>query len=40
MLNDITVGQYIPGKSPVHRLDPRVKILLCIFYIVAVFVAK
>ena len=40
MLNDITVGQYIPGKSPVHRLDPRVKILLCIFYIAAVFVAR
>ena len=40
MLNDITVGQYIPGNSVVHRVDPRVKILLCIFYIAAIFVAQ
>ncbi|MBP3372531.1 MAG: energy-coupling factor transporter transmembrane protein EcfT [Clostridia bacterium] len=38
MLNDITVGQYLPGKSAVHRIDPRVKILLVVFYIVAIFV--
>lgn len=38
MLTDITLGQYLPGKSIVHRLDPRVKISLLFFYIVAVFV--
>ena len=38
MLKDITLGQYIPGNSVVHRLDPRTKILLMIAYIVAVFI--
>ena len=40
MLKDITLGQYIPGNSVVHRLDPRTKILLMIAYIVAVFIVK
>ena len=35
-LNDITLGQYYPGDSAVHRLDPRVKILLLIALIVAI----
>ena len=38
MLNDITFGQYFSGNSIVHKLDPRVKILLLIFLIVLVFV--
>ena len=37
--NDITLGQYYPGDSVVHRLDPRVKILLLIALIVAIFLA-
>lgn len=40
MLSDITLGQYIPAQSPVHRLDPRIKIVASIVYIVAVFLAK
>ncbi|MBO7662422.1 MAG: energy-coupling factor transporter transmembrane protein EcfT [Clostridia bacterium] len=40
MLNNITLGQYYPVDSPVHRLDPRVKLLLTIVFIVAVFLAK
>lgn len=40
MLKDITLGQYFPGNTIVHRLDPRAKILLTIVYIVALFVAK
>ena len=40
MLKDITLGQYFPGNSPVHRLDPRTKLILLIVYIVALFVAK
>ena len=40
MLKDITLGQYYPVESPVHRLDPRVKILLTIAFIVGVFLAK
>ena len=40
MMNNITVGQYLPGTSAVHRLDPRVKILLTAFYIAAIFIAK
>lgn len=37
MLKDITLGQYFPGSSPVHRLDPRTKLLILIFYIVTIF---
>ena len=40
MLNNITLGQYYPVDSPVHRLDPRVKLILTIVFIVAVFLAK
>ena len=39
MLKDITLGQFFPGNSPVHRLDPRTKLVLLIGYIVALFVA-
>lgn len=39
MLKDITLGQYFPGNSPIHRLDPRTKLLMLIVYIVALFVA-
>ncbi|MFI3227714.1 MAG: energy-coupling factor transporter transmembrane component T [Clostridia bacterium] len=37
MLKDITIGQYFPGNSLVHKLDPRVKISLTVLYIVALF---
>ena len=40
MLNNITLGQYYPVDSPVHRLDPRIKLILTVAYIVAVFLAK
>ncbi len=39
MLNDVTFGQFYPAKSFVHRLDPRVKLLFLIAYIVMIFVA-
>ena len=38
-LNDITLGQYFPGDTPVHKLDPRVKIVLLIALIVGIFLA-
>lgn len=40
MLKDVTLGQFFPGKSLLHRLDPRIKILSVILFIVAVFMAK
>lgn len=40
MLKDITLGQYFPGKSIIHRLDPRTKLIILIVYIVALFLAK
>jgi len=40
LLKDITLGQYFPGKSLLHRLDPRMKIILIIVYITGVFLAK
>lgn len=39
MLSDITLGQYFPAKSPMHRADPRLKICLTIFAIVLIFSA-
>lgn len=40
MLKDITFGQYFPGNSPLHRIDPRAKIIITVMFIVAVFIAK
>lgn len=39
MLKDITLGQYFPGNSPIHRMDPRTKLLALILYIVTIFIA-
>ena len=39
MLKDITLGQYFPGNTVVHRLDPRTKLLLIVVFIAALFVA-
>ena len=39
-LKDITLGQYFPGNSFIHRLDPRTKLLFTVLYIVALFSAK
>ena len=40
MLKDITLGQFFPGESFIHRLDPRTKLLMVVIYIVALFMAK
>ena len=40
MLKDITLGQFFPGNTLVHRLDPRAKLLCVILYIVALFTCK
>jgi len=40
MLKDITLGQYFPGNTVAHKLDPRTKIILVIVYIVALFQAN
>ncbi|MCL2747351.1 MAG: energy-coupling factor transporter transmembrane protein EcfT [Oscillospiraceae bacterium] len=40
MLKDITLGQYFPGNSVVHRLDPRAKLILTFIYIIALFLAS
>lgn len=37
MIKDITIGQYVPADSFVHRLDPRVKIILSIFFVIDLF---
>lgn len=37
MLSDITIGQFFPGNSLLHRLDPRTKIILLFFFLVAIF---
>ena len=38
MLKDITLGQFFPGDSLLHRLDPRTKIILLFFFLAAIFV--
>ena len=40
MIRDITIGQHFPGNSPVHRFDPRLKLVLTIVYIAVLFAAS
>ena len=40
MIKDITIGQYIPGESFIHKLDPRFKILISILFIVDLFLVN
>ena len=40
MLKDVTIGQFFPGKSIIHRLDPRVKLVLILALIIALFLAE
>ncbi|MHC1720035.1 MAG: energy-coupling factor transporter transmembrane protein EcfT [Clostridiaceae bacterium] len=40
MIKDITIGQYIPGDSYVHKLDPRVKILISLVFIINLFIVN
>jgi energy-coupling factor transport system permease protein len=37
MLKNITIGQYFPGSSPLHRADPRIKIILTLVFMVVIF---
>ncbi len=40
MIRDITIGQYYPGKSVLHRLDPRIKLVATFWLIVVIFLCK
>ena len=40
MIRDITIGQYYPGKSVLHRIDPRMKLILTFAVIVSIFICK
>jgi len=40
MLNDITIGQFFPGRSVIHRMDPRMKLVLTVIYIFIVFIPR
>lgn len=39
-LKDVTLGQYFPGNSLIHRLDPRSKLIFTVLYIVVIFLCK
>ena len=39
MIKDITIGQYFPFNSVIHKLDPRIKLMFTVAYIVTVFIA-
>lgn len=39
-LKDVTLGQYFPGNSLIHRLDPRTKLIFTVLYIVVIFLCK
>ncbi|HHU49311.1 MAG: energy-coupling factor transporter transmembrane component T family protein [Caldicoprobacterales bacterium] len=40
MLKDITVGQYYPSDSPIHRLDPRTKLVITFLFIITIFFVR
>lgn len=40
MFKDIIIGQYVPGNSPLHKMNPPVKIIMTILYIVLLFFKK
>ena len=40
MMKDITLGQYFPGNSILHRIDPRMKLVLTLCFIVMVFLPQ
>lgn len=40
MLRDITIGQFFPGNSVVHKMDPRMKLALTVLYITIIFICK
>ncbi len=40
MLTDITLGQYFPGRSYIHQLDPRAKIIITVIFISSIFLAE
>ena len=40
MIRDISIGQFFPGNSLLHKLDPRIKILQTLLYIIALFLCK
>ena len=40
MLKDITIGQYFPGSSPVHRMDPRFKLIMTLLFIAMLFMGQ
>lgn len=40
MIRDITLGQYYPAKSVIHQLDPRVKLVTTLLYIISLFLAR
>ena len=39
-MKDITLGQFFPGDTLIHRLDARVKLVMVIFFIVELFLVK
>jgi energy-coupling factor transport system permease protein len=40
LLKDITIGQYVPGKSCIHRIDPRIKIMLMFILMIQIFLTS
>ena len=40
MMRDITIGQYYPSNSKIHKLDPRVKIICTLLYLISLFLFK
>lgn len=40
MLNNVSIGQFFPGESFIHKLDPRTKILFALLFIVCIFLSK
>ena len=39
-MKSIALGQYYPARSPLHRLDPRIKLIIAVLFILAAFICK
>lgn len=40
MMNNMIIGQYVPGDSFIHRMDPRAKLIIVFFYVAVIFLAN
>ena len=40
MISDVTIGQYLPGNSFIHKIDARIKIVISLLFMISVFLCR